>query len=374
MRILIDMRIYGPEPGGPGRYNQKLLENLIKIDKHNQYILLFKEKPNNLPHLPMNFSIKTCNCHWYSWKEQFILPFIIRKIKPDLVHFTHFNVPLFYNKKFIVTIHDLIMTKFPSRKTSTLNKLFFIIKRLAYKITIKHAVKKSQNIIAISQFTAQDIKKYFKLNEQEAQKIKIVYNGVDFPVVENNIKANLPSKYILYVGNAYPHKNLYFLIKTFKEFIKSHPEYYLVLVGNKNYFYEKVEDYAHRLFEYQKEKVIFAGFVPDNKLASYYEQAVAYVFPSLYEGFGLPPLEAMHFDTPVLSSNQSCLPEILGKAALYFDPKKQSDLLEKLEQIISDQNLRNKLKQLGQEQIKKYSWEKSTQTVLEIYENIIKDN
>jgi glycosyltransferase involved in cell wall biosynthesis len=371
MKIVIDMRIYGPEPGGPGRYNQKLLENLIKIDKHNQYILLLKNKPANLPHLPMNFSIKICNCHWYSWKEQFILPFVLKKLKPDLVHFTHFNVPLFYNKAFVVTIHDLIMTKFPSRKTSTLNKLFFVVKRLAYNITIKHAVRKSQNIIAISKFTAQDIIKYFKLDNKQTEKIKVIYNGVDFDIKQNNAKANLPSKYLLYVGNAYPHKNLYFLIKVFKEFIKRHPEYYLVLVGNKNYFYKKVEDYAHRIIGPKQEKIIFANFVPDNKLASYYHQATAYVFPSLYEGFGLPPLEAMHFDTPVLSSNQSCLPEILGEAALYFDPENKQDLLNKLEQIISDPELRNKLINTGQEQIKLYSWHKTAQEILEVYKNLV---
>ena len=370
MKIVIDMRIYGPEPGGPGRYNQKLLENLIKIDTHNQYILLFESKPDNLPHLPMNFSIKIVNIHWYSFKEQFILPFILNKIKPDLVHFTHFNVPLFYNKAFVVTIHDLIMTRFPSRKTSTLNKLFFVIKRLAYNITIKHAVKKSKNIIAISKFTAQDIIKYFKLDNKQAEKIKTIHNGVDFPVVENNIKANLPSKYLLYVCNAYPHKNLYFLIKAFKKFIISHPEYYLVLVGNKNYFYNKLKDYTNKLFDQQKEKVIFAGFVPDNKLASYYNQATAYVFPSLYEGFGLPPLEAMHFDTPVLSSDQSCMPEILGNAALYFDPKNKEDLLNKLEQIISGQDLRNKLTNTGQEQIKLYSWYKTAQEIQQLYKTI----
>ena len=143
-----------------------------------------------------------------------------------------------------------------------------------------------------------------------------------------------------------------------------------MLVGNKNYFYNKLKDYTNKLFDQQKEKVIFAGFVPDNKLASYYNQATAYVFPSLYEGFGLPPLEAMHFDTPVLSSDQSCMPEILGNAALYFDPKNKEDLLNKLEQIISGQDLRNKLTNTGQEQIKLYSWYKTAQEIQQLYKTI----
>ena len=129
MKIVIDLRIFGLESGGLGRYNQKLFENLIVLDdRNNQYILLFKEKPDDLPPLPDNFKIKVCNCHWYTLKEQIILPFFLSKLKPDLVHFTHFNVPLFYKGKFIVTIHDLIMSRFPSRGASTLNRVLFFLK------------------------------------------------------------------------------------------------------------------------------------------------------------------------------------------------------------------------------------------------------
>jgi glycosyltransferase involved in cell wall biosynthesis len=135
------------------------------------------------------------------------------------------------------------------------------------------------------------------------------------------INDDLPEKFFLYIGNAYPHKNLEFLIAVFKDFLKTNPDFYLVLVGTYNYFYQQLEKFTDK-------HVVFAGFIPDKKLASYYRQAHAYIFPSLYEGFGLPPLEALAHQTPVLSSSTSCLPEILEDAVLYFDPKKQSRFIK----------------------------------------------
>ncbi|PIR06329.1 MAG: hypothetical protein COV55_04335 [Candidatus Komeilibacteria bacterium CG11_big_fil_rev_8_21_14_0_20_36_20] len=361
MKIVIDLRIFGLESGGLGRYNQKLFENLIVLDdRNNQYILLFKEKPDDLPPLPDNFKIKVCNCHWYTLKEQIILPFVLSKLKPDLVHFTHFNVPLFYKGKFIVTIHDLIMSRFPSRGASTLNRVLFFLKYRLYNQIIKHAVKKSIKIIAVSKFTAQDIKDYFKLSEQEAKKIKVIYEGVTIPQATET-KIDLLERFFLYIGNAYPHKNLKFLIKAFQEFLKKHPDFYLILVGNKDYFYQRL------IKKISNKNIIFTGFVPDNQLSNYYQQATAYIFPSLYEGFGLPPLEAMAYNLPVLSSKAASLPEVLGQAALYFDPGDERDLLNKMELIVDDQNLRDKLKSAGQEQIKKYSWQKMAQKIIEFY-------
>lgn len=362
MRIILDLRIFGVEYGGLGRYNQKLLENLIQIDKNNQYIILFKKKPDNLI-LPDNFQITICNFHWYSIKEQILLPFILNKLKPDLVHFPHFNVPLFYRGRFVLTIHDLIMTKYPSRRSSTLNKLFFVVKRWGYNLVIKSAIKKAIRVIAVSQFTAQDIKAYFKLSDFEAQKITVIYEGVSIAHDPEEV-SGLPDKFLLYVGNAYPHKNLEFLVKAFEQFRQDNPDFYLILVGATSYFYERLKNKASR-------GVIFAGLLSDARLAYYYQKATAYVFPSLYEGFGLPPLEAMSYDLPVLSSNSSCLPEVLGSAALYFDPGDQKDLLNKLNQIINNQDLRQKLIAAGLEQIKKYDWQKMASATFEIYKNLL---
>ncbi len=357
MRIVLDLRIFGPKYGGLGRYNQQLLLNLAKFDAQNQYIILIKTLSSDLPELPANFSWKICPYHWYSWQEQIFLPSILKKLKPDLVHFPHFNVPIFYRGKFIVTIHDLIMTKFPSIRTSTLNRFIFIFKRLAYQLTIRLAIKRAEKIIAVSQFTADDIKNYFKLSPKQAEKIKVIYEGLTPIKATPEINDDLPEKFFLYVGNAYPHKNLEFLLTVFAKFLKTHPDFYLVLVGDHNYFYQQLEKTAGQ-------HVVFAGFIPDKKLASFYQQATAYIFPSLYEGFGLPPLEALAYQTPVLSSSASCLPEILADSVLYFDPKNKEDLLHKLEQIISDDNLKQSLLSNSNAVLARYSWEKMAQEII----------
>ncbi|MBT6690757.1 glycosyltransferase family 4 protein [Candidatus Parcubacteria bacterium] len=360
MKIVIDLRMYGPS-FGIGRYNQKLLEELVKIDQDNQYVLLFKEAPENL-NLPNNFKIQIVDCHWYGLKEQIVLPAILREINPDLVHFPHFNVPILYRGKFVVTIHDLIMTKFPSRRASTLSKFGFKFKYGMYEKVIKHAIKRAQRVIAVSDFTAQDIKKYFKLNETQANKIKVVYEGVTVSNGQANPDIKLPNKFFIYVGNAYPHKNLEWLIEVFKLFLEKHPSYHLILVGKKDYFYNRlVKKFA------SIPNLIFPGFVSDKDLASYYKSAKAYIFPSKYEGFGLPPLEAMVHKLPVLSSNSGPMPEVLGKAAKYFNPDDREKLLCLMSEIIEDEKLRDSLIQAGQEQIKKYSWSKMAREILEIY-------
>lgn len=360
MRIVLDLRIFGPKYGGLGRYNQQLLLNLAKQDHTNQYIVLVKKMSPDLPEIPANFSWKICPYHWYSWQEQIFLPFILKKLKPDLVHFPHFNVPIFYSGKFIVTIHDLIMTKFPSIRTSTLNRLTFVFKRFAYHLTIKSAIKRASKIIAVSKFTADDIKNYFLLTQKQAGKIKVVYEGLTPIQNTQEINDDLPEKFFLYVGNAYPHKNLAFLINVFQEFLQTNPDFYLVLVGTHNYFYQQLEKLA-------TQHVIFAGFIVDKKLAAYYQQAKAYIFPSLYEGFGLPPLEALAHQVPVLSSLSTCLPEILADAVLYFNPEDQEDLLNKMRRIITDEDLKQQLNINSVKILAKYSWEKMAQEIIKYY-------
>jgi len=359
MRIGIDARPYGP--GGVGRYSQKLITHLEKIDRVNDYFVFLRKENFDL-YQPKNprFHKVLADYSVYSLKEQIFLPFKLCQYHLDLVHFPHFNAPLFYWAPFVVTIHDLIMSRFPSRGASTLNRVLFFLKYRLYNQIIKHAVKKSIKIIAVSKFTAQDIKDYFKLSEQEAKKIKVIYEGVTIPQATET-KIDLLERFFLYIGNAYPHKNLKFLIKAFQEFLKKHPDFYLILVGNKDYFYQRL------IKKISNKNIIFTGFVPDNQLSNYYQQATAYIFPSLYEGFGLPPLEAMAYNLPVLSSKAASLPEVLGQAALYFDPGDERDLLNKMELIVDDQNLRDKLKSAGQEQIKKYSWQKMAQKIIEFY-------
>jgi glycosyltransferase involved in cell wall biosynthesis len=368
MRIILDFRIFGPECGGLGRYNQKLLENLVKIDQENEYIILRRDFSPKI-NLPKNFRIKIVNIKWYSLSEQILLPLLIYSLKPDLVHFPHFNVPMLYRGKYVITIHDLIVSHFPSIKASTLGRFTFYIKRWAYNLTIKNAIHKADKIIAVSKFTKQDIVEYFKLSTKQAEKIKVIYEGISFKDANQNLEIKLPANFFLYVGVAYPHKNLEFLVDAFAEYLKYYPDYFLILIGKRNYFYARLEQYIKQNYKNIVDKIIYKGFVPDLELSAYYKQASAFIFPSLYEGFGLPPLESMQHGTVVVSSRSSCLPEVLGEAALYFDPTNKQDLVNKLEIITKNTELKNNLIAKGQVLVTKYSWTEMTKQIMKIYSN-----
>jgi len=180
---------------------------------------------------------------------------------------------------------------------------------------------------------------------------------------------NKNNPYLLYVGNAYPHKNLNRLLKTFNVILKKKPDLGLILVGKIDYFYERTRKQAEKLG--LDGKVTFAGELSDKELIKTYQNGLAYVFPSLSEGFGLPGLEAMKQNLPVVSSDKDPLPEVYGPAAVYFNPESVQDMAEKILQVITNNLLREKMKILGQNQIKKYSWDKCAKQVLEIYKQVL---
>lgn len=363
MRIAIDARFLGTGTG-IGRYVEQLILNLEKIDLENEYfILINKENEIKYQPLELNFKKIVVNIPWYGLEEQIKLPKVLKKIKVDLVHFPHFNVPFFYNQPFVVSIHDLILTKYPSRRATTLSPLKYFFKNCLYKLVINHAVCKSRAVITMANFTKNEIVNKFKV---KSKKIKVIYEGVT-KLKKRDTKLNLEKyginkNFILYVGNAYPHKNLEFLISAWQNLKK---DYQLVLVGKKDYFYERLEKFIKNLN--LENKVILTGYVPDQDLAFFYQQAHVYVFPSLCEGFGLPPLEAMRFSLPVLTSNASCLPEILENSVLYFCPKDQDDFLEKVNKIINDEELRKELIINSQKLLFKYNWETMAKEIIEIY-------
>jgi len=384
MRIAIDARFLGTGTG-IGRYVEQLIFNLEKIvedsdqrsraksrdrsgeNLENEYfILISKEVEDKYNFQNSNFKKKMVDIPWYSLAEQFKLPRILKNLNVDLVHFPHFNVPFFYNQAFVVSIHDLILTKYPSLRATTLNPLKYWVKNLFYKLVIKHAIQKSRAVITMANFTKGEIVQKFKVKEE---KIKVIYEGVtslEKSVAEIDLKKyGITKNFVLYVGNAYPHKNLEFLIQAWLNFKE---DYQLVLVGQKDYFYQRLEKMIQDLG--LENKIILTSYLSDSELAGFYQQARAYVFPSLCEGFGLPPLEAMQFNLPVLVSNTSCLPEILEDSALYFCPKDQDDFLEKLNQIINDQELRKKLIINYQKLLLKYSWETMARETLNIYHNL----
>ncbi|MFP4514481.1 MAG: glycosyltransferase family 4 protein [Parcubacteria group bacterium] len=379
-RIGIDARFYGPIGKGLGRYTKEIVDNILRMDSENFYVIFLSPENYDLfSSEKENVKKVLVKSRWYSFAEQIFFPWQIYKEKLDLIHFTHFNVPVLTKVNFIVTIHDLILTRFPTQKASLLPPLYYKIKYLAYKFVISMAIARAEKIIAVSEFTKKDIEKKFKVKKD---KINVIYEGVSDLVLDDNVNRDSDKKllkdykigdnrYLLYVGNAYPHKNLEGLLDIFKKLKKDFPSLLLVLVGKNDYFYKRLKKHAESL-ELSDKDVIFADYVPDKDLASLYRNALAYVFPSLYEGFGLPPLEAMAYDCPVVSSNQASLPEILGDSVLYFDPYKNIDAYEKIKKIIKNKHLRKDLIEKGKVQIAQYHWFSSAHSTYRLYLEILK--
>ncbi|HMB66285.1 MAG TPA: glycosyltransferase family 1 protein [Patescibacteria group bacterium] len=378
-RIGIDARMYGPLGKGLGRYTQEIVDRVVEMDPENQYVV-FLTRENFDEFQPKSDRIKKVktNIRWYSLAEQILLPFYIKKEKLDLMHFPHFNVPLLTPVKFVVTIHDLILTKFPTIRASTLSPWLYKIKNFFYKVVIKTAVKRAKRIIAVSEFTKKDIAKQFRV---KPDKIRVTYEGVaDLAKGGNSssvsglndtdtlLSYNIDSDFLLYVGNAYPHKNLEGLVEAFADFCRNNYGIILVLVGKEDYFYQRLKETIQK--KYSDPRIIFPGYIPDEKLEILYQRAMAYIFPSFYEGFGLPPLEAMAKGCPVLSSNRSSMPEILEEAALYFDPADKEDIVAKIKRVVQDPALRKELADKGEKQAAQYSWQRCAEQTLEIYKNV----
>lgn len=374
MRIGIDARMLGPEQGGIGRYIEQLILSLEKISPSDEFFIFLRAEnwERYQPHNP-RFTKILAPYHWYGLAEQFLFPRLLQKHCLDLIHFPHWNIPLFYHGPFIVTIHDLLLWEFPTRAASTLGPLTYALKNQAYRRVLKHAAQKSTAIIAPSEFTKQDIVK--KLNISPA-KITVTYQApftIDYQIKSTETPEELLKRlgihkpFIVYTGNAYPHKNLPRLLSAFKIFIQKYsPAYQLVLIGPDSYFYKQLKKTTLSDGNLTG-KVIFPGFVSDAELINIYRAAALYVYPSLYEGFGLPPLEALAQNLPVAASSSTCLPEILGDAALFFDPRDPQSIAHTIYSGVSNSELRQKLLLNSRKLLRRYTWNSLAQKTLEIY-------
>jgi len=392
MTIGFDARFYGPLGKGLGRYTQEVVDNLIKISSaepgagFNYVIFLSPENFDEFTSPSPKVKKVLLPVRWYSWSEQFLMPFYIWREKIDLMHFPHFNVPVLTPVKFVVTIHDLILTNFPTRRATTLSPWFYRLKNFAYRLVIFSAVWRAKKIITVSEFTKKDLIVKFRVRPE---KVAVTYEGVanlakgrdslfaaKLDHQEILTEYHIAKNFLLYVGNAYPHKNLEWLLRVFSRLHTAQPGLRLVLVGKEDYFYRRVQAEARVLNLWQAENknspVIFSGYVPDAQLEVLYQEARGYVFPSLYEGFGLPPLEAMAKGCPVLCSERASLPEVLAEAALYFNPEDAEDFLAKARRLLNDADLRADLIARGLRQAKKYSWWQCAQETLTIYRQVLR--
>ena len=375
MKIVIDARLYGLENAGIGRYLVNLINQIEKIDlpagrhgKKNKYFILLRKKYFQNLKFSNNFQKVLADYPHYSFQEQIFLPLQLLKLKPELVHFTHFNVPLFWWGKYVVTIHDLIKHESKGTKTTTRLSSVYWLKYIVYLFVVWLTVKKAVKIITPSKFWQEELIKRYVLPKD---KIIVTYEGIDEHLLKNQTKVKpeeilkkykIKKPFVVYTGSLYPHKNVERLAEAVG---KLNQNLKLVIICVRNVFYER---FLNKIKKMDVGKSVnLVGFVPDEEIGAIYQQAEAFVFPSLWEGFGLPGLEAMGLGLPVLAARASCLPEIYGEAALYFDPHQTDDLVKKIEKIKEDKELREELIRKGYEQVKKYSWEKTAKETLLVY-------
>lgn len=341
MKIGIDARLI--HETGVGRYIQNLIRELGVVDKKNSYIAFARKKialPND------QWTFRNTDIPWHSVREQIEMPRILESEHLDLVHIPYHNPPIFYSGSMIITIHDLTILHFDTGRATTLPMPLYKLKRLGYWAELALGLRKAKKIIAVSETTKQEIIEHFHINPE---KITVTYEGAD--VKKSNDTRIIKEPYVLYVGNAYPHKNLERFLDAWQEKI--------VLATPDDYFSKQI---------IKRKNVLMFGPASKDELANLYTYAQALVFPSFMEGFGLPGIEAMAIGTPVVCSDIPVFREIYGDACLKFDPKDSNDIAQKIKQVLENEKVRKELIAKGKKQVAKYSWRKMAIESLSIYD------
>lgn len=363
MKIAVDGLIIDKKKAGIGQYGYNLIEEL-KNNKDYEFTFILQEF---LEH-NYNNSIKRKNYVCSKERiidEQLILPSKYNSF--DLIHFLDYSSPLIpMNVPFIVTIHDLAYYKYPD----TFSKGSLLLKKILSPISIKRAAQ----IITVSDNTKCDILEYFDV---PSEKINVIYPAVKNFKRESDMekirslkeKYGIKGKYILGVGTIEPRKNLIRLVRAFKNISYDFNDFSLVLIGKKGWLTEPI--FKEFNDEKIKDKIIFTDYVPQKDMSFLYSAADIFVYPSIYEGFGLPPLEAMSCGTPVIVSDNSSLQEVVGSAGVYVNALSTESIENGIRKLLNDENLKLELIEKGYEQSKKFNWENTYKEVLKVYKKIL---
>ena len=355
---------------GIGSYIYNLTRNLLEIDKENEYVLIHKHPTDDpiyreaneitipFPRIPLRETIG----------NNIILSFKLRKYKLGIIHDPSQTGPFLFNPspKKVLTIHDLTPILFPETHGG--------IHTFLQNNILPRSLKRVDSIIAVSNSTKNDIIRYFKIGEA---KVKVIYNGVDeiFQVLHENKVEDVKEKYeikhpfILYVGTLEPRKNIPTLLKAFYLLKKKGIQHRLVIAGGKGWKYESVYETVNELN--LQDEVIFTGYVSDEDLPKLYNAADLFVYPSLYEGFGFPPLEAMACGCPVITSNVSSLPEVAGDAGILVDPLGIDEIADAMWKVLNNEDVRERMVKMGLERAKMFSWEKCAEETIGVYESLV---
>jgi glycosyltransferase involved in cell wall biosynthesis len=369
VRIAIDARKL--RDYGIGTYVRNLLRQLARQDSENDYVVICRDADwETIEELGPRFRPVVEKAGTYSIGEQFALPIDLRRESAELFHAPHYVLPPLTPCRSVVTIHDCIHLRFPQ----------YLPNRLAYayaRAQMWTATHRAARVITVSEASKRDILRYFRVPES---RIDVIYNAIDDrfwqqPDAEDVARVReryrLDHPFVLYAGNIKPHKNLERLIEAF-HLLRQHAamkDVEMLIIGDEISKYATLRRAVHR--HKLHKHVRFFGFVSDQTLAALYRLAGVFVFPSLYEGFGLPPLEAMASGTPVITSNVSSLPEVVGDAALLIDPYDPAAIADAMQRVLANPALAADLSSRGLVRAREFSWERSIARVREIYAEVM---
>ena len=360
--IVIDAREYRTSTG---RYISSLVYYLQKIDQQNDYTILLKPQDVEGAQLTNpRFTKLAWPYKEFTLQEQIGYLRHLRSLKPDLVHFGKDHQPVLYRGKKVTTMHDLTTARFVNPDKQ---KLVFLFKQQVYKWLVKRVARRSQAIITPTQYVKDDIVGYTGVTPE---KITVTYEAADAISQLPQPMVGLDNaQFIMYVGRPTPHKNLPRLVEAFIQLKAAHPQLKLVLAGKLDANYRAIQKQNE-----QNTNIIYTDFVTDGQLRWLYEHCAAYVFPSLSEGFGLPGLEAMVHGAPVVSSNATCLPEVYGSAAHYFDPEDTQNMADAINEVLTDTALRVRLGEAGHNRAQDFSWQRMAEQTLTIYKQVLSND
>jgi len=365
MTIAIDARIIN---SSTGRYVERLIHYLEELDKKHDYVILVQKKDLDF-YRPTNprFRIVEADFDNYSLVEQIGFKRLLDRVRPDLVHFCMPQQPVLYRGRHVTTVHDLnLLQTYNSDK----NYFVFHFKQLVGRLVFQWVGHNSAHIITPTNYVRDAYSAFAGINPD---KVTVTLEGAERgEVTPLPYKSLQNKKYIMYLGSESDYKNIRRLMQAHQLLLRRHPSLLLVLVGRLS---GKNGAAAARNKAWAEKNglanIIFTDFVPDTQTTWLYRHTEGYVFPSLMEGFGLPALEAMHEGAAVISSNATCLPEVYGDAAEYFDPTDIHDMAAAIERVITDPKRQKELQRLGKAKAATYSWRRMAEQTLAVYNQVL---
>ncbi|WP_058308623.1 glycosyltransferase family 4 protein [Gracilibacillus massiliensis] len=367
MRIGINATILDSKPTGLGNYTLNIIYEMCQNLSENLEIVVFTSEPSFFSELPITVvkvselvqpkKGKVGGFSRFLW-TQIRLPMLLKKYSVDIFYSTTHHGAFFTSKKQIITIHDILPIKYPKQYKLQYNY---------FKIILPILLKKTTKLVTVSNNTKKDLNNFYGYRLDDIKVIYNAYNKDDFVEIPNNSNKE---KYILFVGASYPHKNLTRSLEAFIKIKDKYPDYKVIITGGRKEYLDEVKKSFQQIKDFD-DKIQFIDYVPYKQLPDLYRSAELLLYPSLYEGFGIPPLEAMACGCPVITSDNSSIPEVCGDAAIYVNPLNSVEIEQALEKCLSDEKLRKLMIERGLKRCSSFDWNLSARELVRFIEETI---